>query len=210
MSILVVSVILYVAKHGFEKNEQALFDNQNKLKRSEESYQDAYKKLRDEISKNKRTESELAKSEEKYRNILEKMEEGYYETDIGGNFIFFNDSICKIFGYSWNELMKMNMRETTDQESAKSGYRAFNSVYTTGISHDFEWKVLRKDGKRRYVDASVSLMKNAEGHPIGFRGIIRDTTEHRRSQEALRESEEKFRTLAEDACPLWHIDYEVR
>ena len=199
MSILVVSVILYVAKHGFEKNEQALFDNQNKLKRSEESYQDAYKKLRDEISKNKRTESELAKSEEKYRNILEKMEEGYYETDIGGNFIFFNDSICKIFGYSWNELMKMNMRETTDQESAKSGYRAFNSVYTTGISHDFEWKVLRKDGKRRYVDASVSLMKNAEGHPIGFRGIIRDTTEHRRSQEALRESEEKFRTLAEDA-----------
>ncbi|MCG6535263.1 MAG: PAS domain S-box protein, partial [Syntrophales bacterium LBB04] len=58
-----------------------------------------------DITERKQVEEALWKSEERYRNILESIEEGYYEVDIAGNFTFFNDSLCALLGYSRDELM---------------------------------------------------------------------------------------------------------
>jgi len=74
----------------------------------------------------------LRKSEEKYRTILESIEEGYYEVDMAGNLTFFNDSICKMLGYSRDELLGMNNREYTDKKTAKKSYKVFNKIYKTG------------------------------------------------------------------------------
>ena len=60
------------------------------------------RKLEKESAKRKQAEKELRASEEKYRSILENIEEGYWEVDLPGNFTFFNDSICKFFGYWWS------------------------------------------------------------------------------------------------------------
>ncbi len=143
---------------------------------------------------------ELKKSEEKYRTILENIEEGYYEVDLAGNFTFFNDSIQKILGYGRDELMGMNNRQYTDQENAKKLYQAFNKVYTTRRpTKEFDWKIIRKDGSERYVEASVSVLQDARGEPMGFRGIVRDITERKEAEEALRDSKEKYRLLVDNA-----------
>jgi len=134
----------------------------------------------------KRAEDALRESEEKYRTILESIEDGYFEVDIRGNFTFFNDSMCKISGYTKDELMGMNNRQYMNQENAKKVHQTFNKVYTTGKpDKGFDWEFIRKDGTKRYVETSVSLMKDAEGQRIGFRGIIRDVTEKKQIEADL-------------------------
>jgi len=141
---------------------------------------------------------DLLRSEEKYRNILKTIEDGYFEVDIAGNFTFFNDSLSKILGYLKDELMGMNNRQYIDEENAKKLFKTFNRVYTTGNpDKGFDWEIMRKDGGKRNVEASVSLIRDPEGQPTGFRGIVRDVTERKLAEEALRREQEKFRVLVE-------------
>lgn len=147
-------------------------------------------------AKIQQTEEALRQSEEKYRTILESIEDGYYETDLAGNFSFFNDSICVLLGYSREELSGVNYRQYTDQENAKKLFQTFHQVYKTGESaKTFDWQIIRKDGTKRSIEASISLRKDASGHPIGFRGITRDATHRKQAEETIRQSEERYRTI---------------
>ena len=156
-----------------------------------------------DITKRKNAEDELRKSEEKYRTILENIEDGYYEVDLNGNFTFFNDSMCRILGYPQEEMMGMNNRQYTDEENAKKLFQAFNEVYRTGEpAKEFDWQIIRKDGTKRYIEASVSLQKDSSGKPTGFRGIIRDITERKRAEETLQESEKYFKEITENSSDI--------
>jgi PAS domain S-box-containing protein len=147
----------------------------------------------------KRVEEALRESEEKYRTILENIEDGYYEVDIVGNLTFFNDSLCKLYGYPEDELMGMNYRQHMDDETAKRVYQTYNTVYQTGKPTEaFDWEVIRKDGTRRFVQVSVSLMRGPTGEPVGFRGIIRDITERKAAEEALKEYSERLEEMVEE------------
>jgi len=142
--------------------------------------------LNKEIDERKQAEEALRESEEKYRTILENIEDGYYEVDIDGNFTFFNDALCDIYGSPENELMGINIRKPTDQETAKRWYKVFNKVNTTGRPEKgFDWEIIRKDGTKRVVEASVSLRRNVKGEPVGFRGIVRDISEKQRLEDKL-------------------------
>jgi PAS domain S-box-containing protein len=161
-----------------------------------------------DITSRKRSEKVLRESEEKYRTIMESTEEGYYEIDLAGNFTFFNDSLCKILGYSRKELLGMNNRNYTDQETSKKVFQAFNKVYRTGEStKEFDWQIIRKDGAKRYIEQSASLQKDSSGKPTGFRGIIHDITERKKTEELLKKSEEKYRLLADHVRDqVWLMD----
>ncbi|MCL0056243.1 response regulator [Dehalococcoidia bacterium] len=143
-----------------------------------------------------REKEAVEKSEEKYRSILQNIEEGYYEIDVAGYFHFFNDSLCKILGYSRDELMRMNNRQNTDEENARKVYQTYNEVYLTGETvKAFDWEIIRKDGSRRYVESSISLISSPTGHPTGFRGILRDITDRKQAEMSLKQSEDKYRSL---------------
>ena len=77
-----------------------------------------------DITERKQAEEALRQSEEKYRTILESIEEGYYEVDLAGNLTFFNDAMARINGYTRDEMMGMNNREYTDLENSKILYQA--------------------------------------------------------------------------------------
>ncbi len=151
-----------------------------------------------DITENKRAEEELGKSEERYRTVLETIEEAYYEVDLAGNFTFFNDSLCRIIGVSRDEMMGTNNRRYMSDETAKAVYETFNRVYQTGEpDRAFGWEVIKKDGTRIFVEASTSLMRGPSGEPVGFRGIIRDINERKQAEDALKKSEEKLRVMFE-------------
>lgn len=152
-----------------------------------------------DITERKRMEEALRESEERYRTILDEMEEGYHEVDLAGNFTFFNEAFLRIFGYSGEEMLGTNYSVyAADEEIAKRVYRAYNQMYKTGAPlKRYEWDVIRKDGARRTHEFCASLLRDSKGCPIGFRGIVRDVTEHRRAVKALKESEEKYRSILE-------------
>ena len=132
---------------------------------------------------------ELRKSEEKHLAIIENIEEGYYESDIKGNLTFFNSSMCQLLGYSREELIGINSRQFTDKENAKKLFKTFHEVYKTGNpAKEFDWQVIRKDGRIRHIEASVSQLKDSSGKPIGFRGIVRDTTDRKLSERKLQQT----------------------
>lgn len=156
-----------------------------------------------DITGRKLTENALRESEERYRTILESIDEGYFEVDLSGNFTFVNDSMCKIRGASWDELIGMNNRKYMDQQTAERVYRIFNKVYKTGESvKGVEWESIRKDGDKRHVESSISLLKDSNGRPVGFRGVARDVTERKREGAAVKRSEEKYRELFEKGSDL--------
>ena len=193
-SFFVVFAFSYLFEYSREKNRQELQRAHDDLeKRFDErtsalqALQGAIQSLQKEIGERRRVEGALRESEEKYRTILENIEDGYYEIDLTGNFTFFNDSMCRIWGYPREELMGMNDRQYTDKVNAKKVFQAFNTVYRTGKpGRECDWEIIRKDGTRRYIEGSVSLRKDASGKPIGFRGIVRDITGRKRAEEALK------------------------
>jgi len=139
------------------------------------------------VSARAHAQEALRESELKDRTILERIEEGYYEVDLAGSFTFFNDAMRTILGYSNEEMPGLNYRKYMDGQNAAEVYRLFNQVYTSGISAQaLDWQLIRKDGARRAVETSVSLMRDATGRPCGFRGISRDVTDRRQAEEERR------------------------
>ena len=133
-----------------------------------------------------RTEKARIQEEEKYRNIVEQMSEGYYEVDKSGYFVFFNDSLCRILGHHKDKLMGLHTREVMDPVSAEKLLQISREIYSKGATVPIsEWQIVRNDGKMRYVEGSMSLLRDSEGEPSGFRGIIRDVTERKQMEETL-------------------------
>ncbi len=128
----------------------------------------------------------LRTSEEKYRTILESIDDAYYEVDLAGNMVFFNGALARLLGYAHDELLGMNNRRYTAPDSLNQVYEAYNAVYRTGAPvHAFQWSILRKDGIRADVESSIYLVRSRSGEPIGFRGIGRDVTKRRREEQLL-------------------------
>ncbi|MFA4917495.1 MAG: PAS domain S-box protein [Syntrophales bacterium] len=137
----------------------------------------------------KRAEEALRESEERYRTILENIEDGYFEVDIAGNLTFFSDPVCRMVGITRAEMMGMNNRQYTDKENSQILYQAFNKVFRTGEpSKGVDYEIIGKDGTKLYIESSVSLIRNASGQPIGFRGIMRNITEHKQAEKEVVET----------------------
>ena len=177
-------LVLFVSRDVTEKRkvEEELRDIRDKLiLKLQERHEDLVKaneRLQAEIAGRKCTEESLRLSEERYRTILESIEDGYYEVDLQGSFTFFNDALCKILGYSREELMGLNNRQYMSEGTAKAVYEAYNGVYRTGKPNKvFGYEMIRKDGNSRIVEVSISLIRNSKEEPVGFRGIARDMTE---------------------------------
>lgn len=153
-------------------------------------------------------ETLLRQSEERYRTIMEDINEGYFEMDLAGNFTFVNNATCRDLGYSREELIGLNNRQYTDKENAKKLFKAFNKLYKTGEPlKNLQWQIIKQDGTTGFTEGSISLHKDETGKIIGFRGIAHDVTDNKLADKKFRESEEKYRLLADHMKDqVWIID----
>lgn len=154
------------------------------LLRDETGQFTGYINVSTDIDETKKINEQLRESEEKYRTIIENIEDGYYEVDTLGNFTFFNENICTIAGRPSHEIWGVNYRDYTGTKDAKRLFRAFSRIFRTGKPvKAFDLQVYRADGENRYVEISASLIRDPSGTPAGFRGIMRDITDRKRVEE---------------------------
>jgi PAS domain S-box-containing protein len=165
-----------------------------------------------DVTDRKKAQEDLRASESKYRSILENIQETYVETNLRGDFTFFNDAMCDLLGYSRNELRAMNYRDCVTPGGALQTYRIFNEIYRTNEKKDFiEHELIAKDGRRIIVHMSVSLIHSPAGHPAGFRGIARDVTDRIRSEQMIQASEKRLRMITESIRDvIWTMDLKKR
>ncbi len=137
---------------------------------------------------------QLRQSEIKHQDILNSIEEGFYEVDLYGNYVDFNNSFLQITGYSQEELQGKSYKKLTrDPEKL---FLKYNQVYRTGTPcKEFQWRMIRKDGLEIIVEVSISLVRDKYDNITGFRGIVRDVKERYRMEEALKHSEERYREI---------------
>ena len=146
-----------------------------------------------DITESKRAKEDLRESEEKYRTIIENIEEAYFEVDLKGNLTFFNDSLCRITGKPRETLTGMNYKSYTSPEMAEKMFAVFSEVYNTGHAAtimDYEVVTDREDPV--FLEMSSSLIRDKDGVPMGFRGIVRDNTERLMAEKAKKELEKQL------------------
>jgi diguanylate cyclase (GGDEF)-like protein/PAS domain S-box-containing protein len=156
-----------------------------------------------DITARRQAEDLLEQSEAKHRTIVECMNDGYFEIDLAGNLLFFNQSLARIFDTDVDELGTLNLRQFFQEETNARLYEDFNRIYRSGeIDSRVSWQFTASENRLRHLEASVSLILSDQSEPVGFRGVVRDVTDRVEAIEALRHSEELFRLVTENTGQL--------
>jgi len=148
-----------------------------------------------DVTDKKIAQEALRQSEEKHRTILENMEDAYFEVNLNDQLVFFSDSLCAMTGYSKEELLNLKTSDLMDEENDKKTKKLYRTVFKTGKSKFLQYEIIRKDGAVRYHESTISLNIDKNGKPIGFRGVSRDLTQNLEAREALKKSEEKYKSI---------------
>lgn len=150
-----------------------------------------------DVTERKKVEKALYESEQKYRNMIENIDDGYFEVDLEGNFQFVNRYLCERVAYRTGELLGKNFRTMMDEENAERVRKTFHLAYKTGKTiRDAEWYVRHRDGSQIAVESTVIPIKEND-EVIGFRGIVRDITARKKAELALQASEKNLRQQVE-------------
>ncbi|KUG26978.1 hypothetical protein ASZ90_003160 [hydrocarbon metagenome] len=155
--------------------------------------------LRD-ITDRKRTENALKESEQKLRNIIEHSNEMFYIHDTNHVLKYVSPQCFEFLGYTPVELMIKWTDLTTDNPINQIGFMNTSRAIQTGEKQEeYLLELMRKDKNRIYVQVSESPIKDDDGTVIGITGALRNVTEKFKAEQALKESEERFRSLYENA-----------
>lgn len=142
----------------------------------------------------KDSEKALESSEDKYRAILENIEEGYYELDAAGNIVFFNESMRRILKSTDRKMNGVSILAYADEEYTDRIIDDLDHVRQAGRSSgSLNWKLRRDDGSDCYLEVSAGLIKGADERITGFRCMVRDMTDRQMFEKQRRILEEQLR-----------------
>ncbi|MBW1738533.1 MAG: PAS domain S-box protein, partial [Deltaproteobacteria bacterium] len=157
--------------------------------------------------KSKRAEETLRESERRYRLLAENVTDVIWTMDMNLRFTYLSPSITGMGGYSVDEAMALSLEELLTPASLEIAIKAFKeemAAEKTQKRGPFWSRVLeleqrRKDDSTIWTDVRMTFLRDPEGRPVEIVGVTRDITKRKRMEEALRESEEKFKSLSENA-----------
>ena len=127
--------------------------------------------------------------QDRYRVFIEDVADAFFETNINGNFVFFNNALCRIFEYTREEIENKNFRHFMDRHNAEYAFKSFNRMFETGGRvNNILWEIKTKSGETRILEINAKLLEDTRGVKIGFQGIARDVTEKTKVENALKAS----------------------
>ena len=153
-----------------------------------------------DITEQKRAEEQLKESEEKYRTLVHEIRDGFFITDNKGTITLLNKALAEMLGYeNPEEILGRTFLEFLPPEMRDEIMAKFKRAIKDGnFSELVEFHIIRKDGSIIFVQLKPAPVME-ENRIVGTRGVIRDITERKQAEEALRESEERYRLLVENA-----------
>jgi PAS domain S-box-containing protein len=150
----------------------------------------------EEITDYRKAEAELKESLNNYHSLINGMSDAVWVVDFSGNFVDVNDASVKILGYSKDELLSFGIKDVDKYLTPEQANAIMSRVVSVG-TQSFETVHTAKDGMEIPVEISSSLITfNGKQAVLG---VARNITERKRAEQVLLESEEKYRTLFEQA-----------
>ena len=152
------------------------------------------------LRQRKRSEAALRDSEERFRAFFQQAAVGVSQCNLEGEVMMVNDRYCAALGYTREELVGKRLVDKTHPDDIPQ-VLANRSRLLTGetSSYSMEMRYFRKDGSMAWVDLYGSVVREGDGRPKYLITVAEDITERKQAQAALRESEERFRNLADTA-----------
>ena len=158
-----------------------------------------------DITERKKTEKALQESENKYRTLVGQASDGIHTYDLEGNFLEVNSKLCEMLGYSSEELLRLNVKDLVPAADLAADPIRFGELRAGHTLLRERW-LIRKDGTLFPAEISGTMMKDGV-----LQAIIRDISQRKRAEEALRNRENQLRLIT-DAIPLLisYVDREHR
>jgi PAS domain S-box-containing protein len=152
-----------------------------------------------DITDRRKAEDALKESEERYRSIFENAVEGIFQSTPEGRFISVNPAFSKLCGYSSPEELVSEMDDIAQQYyvNRQDRQRFLTLIENKGFAENIEHQIRRKDGGTLWLSLNARAVRDNSGKTLYYEGTAIDITEHKKAEEALRESEERYRTAIE-------------
>lgn len=142
-------------------------------------------------------------------SLLDRTTHPFALVTFDGRFVRVNRAFAGLVGYTVDELLHLNLRDITPPHWIQATAGPLARLRATGLTERYEKVYLRKDGSLVPVDVVVDLYRDERDVPQGYFAFVTDITERKRAERALRESEERFRRLYDEAPVGYHeIDAE--
>ena len=160
-----------------------------------------------DITERKRAEQALRETEEKYRSIFENAVEGIFQIRPGGGYISANLALARMLGFASPEELISERSDPSKQTFVDPGRRREYTrlLSQEGFVRDFEYEDYRKDGSRIWLSDNAHAVRDSEGILIYYEGTTQDITARKLVEQALRESEERYRELFENAKDVTYV-----
>jgi PAS domain S-box-containing protein len=154
--------------------------------------------------------TERHRVERHYREIVEESADIIYTRDMDGHITSINEAGARFFGRTAEELVGVPLSALVGEERAAKDIAEAQQITS---QEPMRWVNCLNDaeGTERYLEGIITLERDAQGEPVGVRGVVRDITERMRVEEAMRESEERYRALVEQSSDgILIIDIETK
>ena len=215
----VPTLLSYLAEHPerhdaagiwkHRKKDGTVFDVEVSWHRLDFAGRQAYLVMANDITEKKQAEVAVRESEERYRDLFENANDIIYTIDLAGNFTSLNQTGERLTGYTRAEALSMNLTKVVAPDQLGIVHENLSrKIESNDTSSVYETEIITKSGQRLPLELSSRLIYQ-EGNPVGVQGIARDISARKGAEEALKDSEEKFRSIVETTNEwIWAIDLE--
>jgi PAS domain S-box-containing protein len=171
-----------------------------------------YRGIARDITQRTQIENALLKSEEKYRNFTENINDVAWEKGKDGKFTYMSPKIRDSMGYGPEEFIGKTILDFMIPADVEAIGDDFWRIFRDPMPYSLrEMRVLHKDGHEVFVEANGIPVYDEHGNFQGYRGVTRDVTSRKRAEEALQKIEDKYRTLVENINDVaWEFDKNAR
>jgi PAS domain S-box-containing protein len=176
------------ASHASEGEVLTLY-NQRLINKLEEKMS----QLEDEIRQKNKVQSQLSESEMRYRNILEQMDEGYFELSVNGSFLFVNPAASRIIGRETDEVEELSLFDLLIPSRIQQVRHLLHQIAETG-EHlgSITATIIKKDGTQRQIESSLAPVYDKQQSLSGFRGVFKDITDQATQEAKQRDLEHQL------------------